>query len=102
MPLFRAYTTKPAVAFYPEDDGVKATPPLAATLKFVLESKHEGLVFRVSAGDGERRADRRFRIQNVSGTVYDPKMVGETDAHGPYRIVSTEELFENPENKVTF
>lgn len=91
MTLFRAYTTKPAVAFYPEDDGARVTPSLAATLIFVLESKHEGLSFRVN--------ERRFRIQNVSGTIYEPQKVGEVDAHGPYRIVSTEEIFDSSEVK---
>lgn len=88
MPLFRAYVNKPAVAFYPDNDDMPDTPPLAAMLKMVLESKHEGLVFRVAVNGVERR----FRIQNVSGTVYEPQMVGEVDAHGPYRIVSTEEV----------
>lgn len=79
--FFKAYTSKPAVAFYPEESEHHVTPPLAATLKVCLTSKHEGAVFRVG--------ERKFRIQHVSGGFpYEPEMVGEVDENGPYFVMT--------------
>ena len=80
--LFRSYVNTPALALYPDDDGVKRTPPVVTLLKVSLTSEHEGKAFRVG--------EKKYRIQSVSN-VYDPKMVGEHDSHGPYRIVSAVE-----------
>ena len=82
--IFRAYTSKPAVSLYPEHDtGERRTPAIVATLK--------NPVTEASIGKHIQYDGRSFRIDNVS-CVYQPKMVGETDSHGDYRIVSTTEV----------
>lgn len=82
--IFRAYVNKPEVSLYPEHDtGEKRTPPIVAVLK--------NPVTEASIGKHIKYNERSFRIDNVS-CVYVPKMVGETDSHGDYRIVSTTEV----------
>jgi hypothetical protein len=81
MTIFRAYVNKPVVALYPDEFDRSVTPPIVATVKVPLEDKHVGAVFRVG--------EVRHRIVNVSH-VYEPRMLGENDSHGDYRIISTE------------
>lgn len=87
--IFKSYVHKAALAHYDEPYDIHRTPPLAATLKVPLEEKHQGAKFRVMLAG----VVRRFQIEHVSH-VYEVDKIGEVDAHGDFRIVTAQEIFE--------
>ena len=81
---FRVYLKKPLVAWWPEDDGDRTKPKIAATLKASVTAQHVGKTFRTDDG-------RRFRIDRVVDT-HVPELVGDVDGHGPYYSMRAEEV----------